>query len=283
MSADYSNAKFPVGSSSGEIYPQNAISTEWARVEPLISPTLLKRRHLLGIPLVSWVQHPITKKRQEVTDEDLKDLILVAVSKAEELTGTYIFPVEFLEKHPFDRNQYESFGYMQTLRRPVSSIESLTVTPSNNVDLFSVPLEWIETANLIRGQINIIPMTISNQNLVVNTQSGGGAAFLAFLSYKNWIPAFWQLKYTCGYKDGLLPRILNYLIGIIAAIDVLAMLGATLMGNSASLGIDGLSQSASGPGPQVYSTRIEMLTAERDIYVKKIKKLSGLKIFSDNV
>lgn len=283
MPIDFSTSKFPVGSEAGEIYPQNATDTVWTRVEPLISPAKLKRRHLLGIPMMSWVQHPITKKRQEVTDEDLQDLILVAVSKAEELTGTYIFPVQFQEKQPFDRQQYESFGYMQTLRRPVSSIQSLTVTPSNNVDLFSVPLEWVETANLIRGQINIIPMTISNQNLVVNSQSGGGAAFLAFLSYKNWIPAFWQVKYTCGYPDGMIPRIINYLVGIIAAIDALAMLGATLMGNSASLGIDGLSQSSSGPGPQVYETRIAMLVAERDVYVRKIKKMCGLKIFSDNV
>lgn len=288
MPTDFTNAKFPVGSTAGEIYPQNAIdATGWNRLEPLISPDRIRRRHLLGIPLVSYVQHPVTKKRQEVTDEDIKDLILVAVDKAETLTGTVIFPVTFREKHPFDRNQYESFGYMQTLRRPVSSIENLTVTPSNGVDVFRVPLEWVETANLIRGQINLIPITISTPDLngtVLNSQSGGGAAFLSFLSYRHWIPAFWQVEYTCGYKDGMLPRIINYLIGIIASIDILSMLGATLaMSTSSSLGIDGLSQSTSGPGPQVYETRLQWLVAERDAYIKKIKNLCGLKIFSSNV
>lgn len=288
MTTDFTNAKFPVGSTAGEIYPQNAIAVEgWNRLEPLITPEQIRRRHLLGIPLVSWIQHPITKKRQEVTDEDIKDIILVAVEKAEVMTGTTIFPVTYREKHPFDRNQYESFGYMQTKRRPVSSIEKLTVTPSNGADLFVVPLEWVETANLIRGQVNIIPMTISTPDMngvILNSQAGGGAAFLAFLSYKHWIPAFWQIEYTCGYKDGMLPRIINYLIGIIASIDILSMLGATMaLNTSASLGIDGLSQSTSGPGPQIYETRIQWLVQERDMYVRKIKNMSGLKLFSDNV
>jgi len=285
---DFSKSKYATGSKAGEIYPQNAIDTAgWDRLEPLIDAATLRRRHLFGIPLVSWIPHPVTKKRSEITDEDIKGLILVAVSKVEMLTGTIIFPVSFKEKYPFDRNQYESFGYMMTKNRPVSSIESLTVTPSNGVDVFTVPLEWVETAYLIRGQINIIPMTISTPDmngLVVNSQAGGGAAFLSFMSYKHWIPAFWQISYTCGYKDGMLPRVLNYLIGIVAAIDILAMLAASAgLATSASLGIDGLSQSTSGPGPQVYDTLVNKLSQERDAYIKKIKNLSGLKVFSSNV
>lgn len=288
MSLDYSDSKYPVGSTAGEIYPQNAKDTTgWNRLEPLVSAQILKTRHLFGIPLVSMVPNPVTKKRQELTDDIINDLIQMAVSKVEELTGTMIFPCQFREKHPFDRNTYDSFGYMRVHNRPVSSLERITITTSNGADIFAVPLDWVETAYLIRGQINIIPMTISTpdgNNVIAATQSGGGAAFLAFLSYKGWIPAFWQIEYTCGYKDGTLPKIINNLIGIVAAMDVLSMLGATMaISTSASLSIDGLSQSSSGPGPQVYATRIADLEKERDKYVKIVKRMCGLGIYSDNV
>lgn len=285
--ADYTTTKFAPGSDKGEVYPAGGKETDWGRVEPLIDAEQIKNEILFGIPMVSYLQHPITKQRAQLTDATIGRIIVRAVSKVEELTAATLFPVQFEEKKPFDRNDYQQFGYMKLNNRPVSSIESLTITASNQATLFTVPLEWVDTGHLTRGQVNIIPLTIAttnNSGQIINSSAGGGAAFLSLLAQHGWVPSFWQVRYTAGYKDGMLPRIVNYLVGITAAIDILSMLGATLaMSNSASLGIDGLSQSSSGPGPNVYEVRIGQLKEEQKTYVKKVKRFCGLLIISGSV
>jgi hypothetical protein len=70
----------------------------------------------------------------------------------------------------------------------------------------------------------------------------------------------------------------NQLIGIIAAMQVLSQVAAAYAGStSTSLGIDGMSQSVSTPGPNRYQIRIEELRAHRALLVKKIKKSYGSK------
>lgn len=281
--ADYSNSK----GAFGGVYPETSVGgAAWKRTEPLITPQQLRRRMLLGIPLVSFMKDPITGKPIVVTDDDLQDFIVRAVAMAETETGATIFPEQFNEKQPFDRNEYESFGFFKLMKRPVSSVEEFAVTPANNIDVFSVPLDWVETSYLVRGQLNIVPLTIALTagGGVVNSQGGGGAVFLSILGNKPWVPAFWRIKYTAGYPDGAIPIIVNELIGSIAAMDVLSQLAATYArSSSASLSVDGLSQSVSTPGPQIYVQRCQELAETRKKLVKKIKTMVGLNIFSGNV
>src|SRR6185436_18720658 len=98
------------------------------------------------------------------------------------------------------------------------------------------------------------------------------------LGNKPWVPAFWGMEYTTGFKDGLIPVFINDLIGTIAALRILSMLAATYAAaNSSSLSIDGMSQSISTPGPQLFKLRIDELTAQRDLLVKKVKKIFNMK------
>jgi len=280
MAQDYSGSK--VG--PGATFPEVALDTARVRLEPMLKPEQLRERFLFGIPLVSRIKDPITGKFQVFTEEMLSDIIDGAVETAEQETKIDIFPVKRREKHPFDRNHYESFGYFQVEHRPITSIDKLSVTPSNAIDIFTVPQEWIEAAYLIRGQVNIVPLTISFLNGgFVPTQGAGGAAFLSLLGNKAWIPAYWQFEYTSGYKDGNVPRIVNELIGSIAAIEVLSQLAATFRVTSHSLGIDAMSQSVSGPGPAIFQIRVKELEEKKTRIVKKLKAAYGLKIFSSHV
>jgi hypothetical protein len=196
-----------------------------------------------------------------------------------------IFPVKYREKTAFDRNAFDSFGYMELKRRPVSSVDRLTVTPSNQVDVYQVPQAWIEASGFQRGQVNIVPLTIAFTNGgFIPSQSAGGAAFLSILGAKGWIPAYWQIEYTTGFPDGMLPRELNELIGVVAAIETLSSLATTdADATSRSLSIDGLGQSVGGPGPQKYQTRIELLMQKKQMLIDKFKGKFALKMFSSNV
>jgi len=280
MAQDFSGSRPGIANT----FPEVALDTARTHLEPLITPEQLKARFLFGIPLVSRLQDPLTKKFQVYNEEMISDIIEGAVETAEQEAKIDIFPVKRREKHPFDRNLYESFGYMQLEHRPIHFIDKLSVTPSNNIDVFDVPLTWVEPAYLIRGQINIVPLTISFLNGgFVPTQGAGGAAFLSILGNKAWIPAYWQVEYTSGFKDGHLPRIVNELIGCIAAQEILSQLAATFRVTSHSLGIDAMSQSVSGPGPQIFALRMKELDEKRTRIVKKLKAAYGQKIFSSSV
>lgn len=275
--ADYTDSK----SATGKPYPENAIATARQQLEPLLTVDQLKSRFLFGVPLVSAMKDPFTGKSQILTDDMLADIIEGAISQAELELKIDIFPVKRREKHPFDIQLYNSFGYFQLSHRPCTSVDKLSVTPSNDRDVYTMPNEWVEGAYLHRGQVNIVPLTVGFVGGTALPQASGGAAFLSILGQAAWIPAWWQIEYTSGFVDGNLPRVINDYIGAQAATEVLSMLGLTYArSNSHSLGIDGLSQSVSTPGPEIFKVRLEELEEKKKALMKKIKAIFGFKIFS---
>jgi hypothetical protein len=272
----------------GQQWPENATSTPWGRLEPLLTPELLKSRYLKGIPLILKIMDPDTRKPFRITDDELKDYINRAVSTAEEETNLILMPTQFQEKLPFHKQDYEAFGYFQLPRRPISHIDALNVTLADGSDVFQFPLEWIETANLIHGQLNIIPLAFQSVLAgtgVVGLNSGGGTAvFFNNLWNRPWVSALFGVTYTAGFKDGMMPQLVNDLIGVIVAMRVLSQIAAAYAYiSSASLGIDGMSQSVSTPGPQRFKIRMDELKEERTLLVKKLKKYGGSKIFTGTV
>lgn len=278
--ADYSKSK----SATGRIYPEDAVEVSWNLTEPIVTPSQIKSRFLFGIPLVSAMKDPLTGKAQVYTDDLIKDAIERAIAQAELDVGIDIFPKQLKEKAPFDRHLYQSFGYFRTQHRPAASIEALTITPPTGNDLYAVPLEWIEAANLHTGQVNIIPFGNSIAYGTPAAVSAGGALFLNLFSSMPWVPAFWQFTYTAGFPDGVLSKSVNELIGVIAALDILSALAATYgRSTSHSLGIDGLSQSVSTPGPDIFTKRINDLMEKQKKLTKKLKTHYGLNLFSGTI
>jgi hypothetical protein len=279
--ADYTNSN----KSMGSVFPDHAVDAqEWTRVEPLITPEQLKRRHLFGIPLYAFLPDPVTGKRDTLTPEDLMDQINRAVANIELQTGLTIFPVQYDEKQPFDRNWWESYGYIQTQKRPIASVEKVAFTPATQSDILVLDPTWIESANFTKGQINIIPLVpAASTGLVQATIGSGGAAFITIFYGKHWIPALVRVTYTCGFPNRELPRVVNEVVGMEAAINILRLLAATNRANSYSLGTDGLSQSQSGPGPLIYKDLIEGLEAKKLMMIEKLKNIYGLKVHTSYV
>lgn len=267
-------------------HPDRVKTAVWGDLEPLITPSRLREQHLFGVSLVSRMKDPITGKRQVMQDPVIKDIIERAVSQAQEDTRVSIAPVQHTEKHPFDGNLYRQMGYLQLNYRPVTSIEKFAITPASEDDLYIFPLQWLDTANLDLGQLNILPFGygVSATGTTVPVSGNGGAPFMHVLGYPNWIPAFFRIEYTCGFKDFMIPRIFNELIAAYACLEILQMLAATnAEAQSWSLGLDGMSQSISGPGGELFGQRIKHLEEKRDKLVGKIKGRFGQKLFAGNV
>lgn len=276
--SDYTNTKENLGT----VDNLNVVDAAWSRHGPLITGQDLADLYLFGIPLVSAFKDPDTNRPQRLTIPMLDKFIARAVTVLEEEIGIDIFPTQHKEKMPFDKHEYDALGFFKLRKRPVSSIESLTITPASGADLYKIPLEWIETANMASGQINIIPLNVmtAGGGFIISSGASGGALFMSLLSRTGWIPAFWQAIYTTGFPEGKIPSVMNELIGTQATILVLSLLAATYSrSTSHSLGIDSMSQSISTPGPALFDTAITEAKDRKKTLLKKVKNWAGTNMF----
>lgn len=268
--ADYTNSKL----NARGVFPENAVDgKEWNRTEPVITAEQVVDRFLFGIPLVSATINPITKKADVMTIEKIKDRIHLAIANCELEMGIDIFPVKRSERHPFDRNFMQQFGYFRTQHKPILSVDKISIRPADDVDVFIVPPEWISVAYPAKGQINLWP--IGPSTLVENSNQFGGGAngalVLLAVDRLGWQPNWWTIEYTSGFREENLPVVVNEIIGCTVAIDVCNLIAATYRFSSHSLGIDAISQSQSGPGPQVYAVKIKDLQDKKDKLIQKMK------------
>lgn len=284
--------------------PSGAVDSAWRRTAPLITAKELRALFFLGLPLVSYVQDPVTGLATVITDGQLDAIIEQQLNVAEEDLNIRLFPTQIIERQPWDRNLYLQYGYLKLRERPISSIEEVLIcssdinaqqlaggeTPNNEGVLFRVPLEWVEVGNVRWGQINIVPLTtvalsgLNQGGVLAGAGQNGSAAFLNLMSQARWVGSYWLLRYTVGFPNSNFPVILNRYVGILAAIDILSQLAATNASNSStSLGIDALSEGRSTPGPQLYVQRINDLQTERGMLKAKIENYFSRKIFVSSI
>lgn len=272
------NGGYPSKPGVGGLYPDGQADSGYGRMEPLLEPAQLKNRFMKGIPLISKIKNPLTGEYDRWTDTDLEEEIRRAVLVLEQEASLDILPTQHVEKQDFIRQDYESFGYMKTRHKPVVSIEEMAIVPANNLQVYEVPLDWIETAYLgVSGQINIVPLNVAVQNGgFIPSQSAGGAVFLSILAQNNIIPAYWRLVYTTGFTNGIVPVAVNEWIGRQAAAQILSQLLTTYVNaTSHSLGMDGMSQSVGAPVIKALEERIEKLEQERDKLTRKFRRMFG--------
>lgn len=269
-------------------YPVHADGTSGLlrRCEPLLTPEKLTSRFLKGIPL----SFP---NGDTFTPDDLKDKINLAMNEAELLLGSTITRESFKEKHAFDWSLYKAFIHIKSEHGPINSIESLSIKASNGLDIFSIPPDWIETAQFSKNLINVIPLfaafgSTTATGTPIASSAGAGAAFLSIWTSSGnaqHVPSYWEISYTSGManKDGQIPVPVNELIGVIAAMDVLSLIAPTNLFNSQSLSQDGISQSSSGPGPLVYRTRMDELERKKEDLIRKLKAVFSRRYFIGNI
>lgn len=278
--ADFTNSK----GYGTAMYPVHALETSGLirRCESLLTPEQLVGRYLLGIPLTF-------PNGDSFTPDLLKDRIHLAVNEVETLIGRNINREQFKEKVPFDYALYRSFIHIRAEHGPITSIEQLAIVTSDNNNVFELPASWIETANFSKNQINVIPLLAAYgvnavQGSSTGSAVGAGTVFLTILGGLGWVPAYWQITYTAGLsnKEGQVPVIVNDLIGTVAAMEVLSLIAPTNIFQSQSLSQDGISQSSSGPGPQIYRVRLEELEKKKTTLIAKIKGIFSSKFFVGN-
>jgi hypothetical protein len=113
----------------------------------------------------------------------------------------------------------------------------------------------------------------------------GGIPYISVFSQLTFVPGFWQIVYTAGTSkiEGQYPVIVNDLIGVLAAINMLSTIMNLFITTSQSQSRDGISQSSSGPGPRIYLPYIELLEKKKAELVGKIKAAFATKFLISNI
>jgi hypothetical protein len=260
-----------VKTSGTAVYPVHAQQTSGllTRCEPLLAADKFKRLFLKGIPLRF-------RNNDVITDIEITEQLNWAMNEAELMIGSTLLREAFMHKVPFDYPLYKAYIHIMAEKGPIISLESLAIVSADNNNIFSIPPTWVECTNFSKRLINVIPLLAAyGVNQVGGAVGNAGIAFLTVMDGLNWVPAYWQINYTAGLSntEGQVPVAVNELIGTIAAINILSMIAATFIFNSQSQSQDGISQSSSGPGPNVYVRRIEELEKKRDTLKKQLRSV----------
>ncbi len=249
------------------------------RCEPVLTPQLLISRYLKGIPLAF-------PNGDSYSAEDIKDQIVLATNEVEMMCKITINREQFTDKVPFDIALYKSFIYLKTEQNPILAVQSVEIVSSDGYNVFKIPSSWLEPSNFSKGIVNVVPILGAYS---VSTGGGvgayGGIPYLNVFSQLTFVPGFWQIVYQTGTSkiEGQYPVVINDLIGMTAAINMLSVITNMFLNNSQSLSRDGISQSSSGPGPRMYLPYIEELTKKRDTLAGKVKATFATKFLISNI
>jgi len=212
-----------------------------SRTEALITPSVLKRRYLHGV-------NTKDDDGKELSNQTLSELINNAVGWLEEELDIPIRPLVFSEAnenqewHDYRNvDTYWNWNFIRLDVYPVLSVESVKVKFPTHQDLIEYPVSWFRVEE-DTGILRLVPDSGSVPLVLTNT----GVLLPHLALQRRLIPQMLQIEYTAGFELDKIPVLLNNIIGLRAAIDVLNIAGDLITGAgiaSQSIGLDGLSQS----------------------------------------
>lgn len=221
-------------------FSQVKMSTEAAIVEEVswsaISVSSVKNKYLFGIDLSDNEGNPLP-------EELLVHYLNSAVEYIQNLLDITISETEFIERHDYERNDYQNWGFIQLDHNPVKEVKRLTLMYGDKRSV-EIPLDWIQL-NKLTGQITLFPSAGSANSLII----GQTGLLFGFQSQWSYAPSLWEVEYVAGFdeNDKSLPLgLLTEAVYKRAAMGILNVWGDLIIGAgiaSQSVSIDGVSQS----------------------------------------
>lgn len=236
-------------------FPERSVSLEpgLSRYEPLMNVERMKSDYLFGIPLKS----SLTK--QEFSDDSIQRFIVRAISEVEHELLINISPVKYEDRYDYDLWDYQQFNFIHLNHWPVLQVESVKGKYPNSVDFIQYPNDWVSIYN----EFGILQLTPTNGSLTQFFLTNDATYIPLLLGGRAKWPQLWQITYTSGFDNEKIPAVINELVGLKAALQILSIIQPVLFPfTSYGIGLDGTSQSVGGPGPMLFSERINHLKEE---------------------
>lgn len=180
---------------------------------------------------------------QELPPQFYEDKIADAIAKLEDITNVDILQREITsEKHDYFTTDYLNYAFMQLFRVPCQSVQMVRAVYPTGQTIQVFPQAWVRLT-VEHSQFHLVPTSGSLAQVLL----GGGNGYLPFIfAGLSYLPQLWEVDYVSGFATDAIPRDIVSAICKMASIEILTLM-SDLVGPlgvaSASLGIDGMSQS----------------------------------------
>lgn len=238
----------------------------------ILSVQMLKSIWLFGVPLKDEAGNPMP-------DLAYEHYIRAAVGWVSRMLDLPIIPVVYTEDVPlkldFIRQDYYKYIRLKVHEYPILSVESIKLVLPTNVEVISFDPTWWQIQDF-SGQLEILP---GSGSIAVITLGQTGAWLPLIYGWTDFIPMVFRVAYTAGFPKGKVPPEIIDLIGKVAAIGPLNIIGDIVgLGpgiTGKTLNTDGLMSrvDASGRGRYSgYSARILAYWSEINATVIRLRQ-----------
>lgn len=249
-------------------FPPNASSNApFSRSEPLLTPEQLKERYLFGLDLKDH-------NGNELPREVLQQQIDASLSYLEHKLDIIIMPTEFTERYDYRAVDYLEFNFISLKKRPACEVKLIKAKFPNNVDLVEYPKEWY-VLEKEGAQVQLSPVEGSFSGLIVT--QGGSYVPIIYGTRQYW-PHLFEITYVAGFDADCIPKIINEMVGMQAAIRTLEILADIIYGpgiTNESTALDGASTSKNinaSAGFSAFGARITAYNKQIEEYANVVRK-----------
>jgi hypothetical protein len=222
--------------------------------------------------------YPLTN--EPITEGDVTRYLTAANNEIQMDLGADIYETIHWQSTDFVDGMFGSnFTGIKLTKWPATKIIAVRFkfahTQTNTpIQSYLIPAAWVM---LRRNKVNIVP---SYGGMIVQTSADTNAAgvfqYMTGFARGAWHPGIIEVQYASGFDNDRFPALLKDLILTVAAIRLLTDLSPKLFPySSSSVSLDGISQSASLPGPMFLMKTLELLQQKRDQLTATFNKYFG--------
>ena len=236
----------------------------------------LTEQWLWGIPLCN----PISKS--SISQQAINNVILAAQQFIEDLLNLKILKQYIVEQQDFDREEFMSWGYVQTawLLNKIFHLKGRF----NETDVLGYPDPWLTIRRGNDGRYNRNLFIVPNGDGTMVTFDFALATYNQWFNFRgtSYIPDYWLIEYLTGFDKP--PMDIIEVIGKMAACILLPRIEQVIVSNGAlnfgiasnSISMDGISQSASkSNGGNIFQQRLKLYADELRTQIPQLKLIYG--------
>lgn len=235
----------------------------------------LKDNYLFGLPLTD-------NYGNEYPDSFYRYYIEAAVAYVERRLDVRLTPTVLVdEKHPFYRQDYNKFIFLQLHNKPLHSVQEVRMVLPTETRIITFSNTWVRP-DYDAATIEIVPGTGSITAVALGLSSLWAPIINGMMDY---VPDILRVDYTAGYRRGQVPRDIVELIGKVAAMGPLAIIGDLLLAPGVSgttVTVDALMtnvRSTKESGQTAFSGRIRQYREDVRNDMKEIRRtIQGIRM-----
>jgi hypothetical protein len=217
----------------------------------------------------------------EIDDDFISMYLTSAINEIEMQEGCYISPIKQNQICDYIEGLFTAnHTGIKFSQWPVTDIISVKLKfthamNSEPIQEWEIPPTWVSFRN---NKMNIA----ADISAMRTTSRGGDGTIFGYINgyaYQSYRPNMLEVEFVSGFPEDRVPVLLVDLILTITALRMLPDITPILFPiSSTSVGIDGVSQSASLPGPNFLNTRIQILDQKRAKLISALRSAHGSNI-----